>query len=284
MPIDKDGNRADIVMDGNATVDRMNWGRLFEQYLNAASRDITKRIREMLGVGHYSELHESNPNFDQAWALLMDYYATCSSRMKNHFMDPQMDRLGHLRHVMKNGIYLYIPPENEILFPDMVRAIQKKYPPTYGKIQYVDMAGKQVTTKEDIRVGSVYVILLEKTGDDWTAVSSGVLQHFGVLGPIPKSMKYTKPVRLQPVRAIGESEARIYVSYAGPDITADIMDRNNSAVSHGAMVDSILSADKPSNIEKGIDRSIFKLGGSKPLQIVKHVLECAGMEFIYKKA
>ena len=39
MPVDEEGNRADIVMDPNSRVNRMNIGGLTEQYINAASRE-----------------------------------------------------------------------------------------------------------------------------------------------------------------------------------------------------------------------------------------------------
>ena len=50
MPLDAEGNRADIIMDADSTIKRMNVGRMYEQYNNAASRSVTNAVRAMFGV------------------------------------------------------------------------------------------------------------------------------------------------------------------------------------------------------------------------------------------
>ena len=120
------------------------------------------------------------------------------------------------------------------------------------------------------------MMLLEKIGDDWASVSSGRLQHFGVLSPMTKNEKYSMPFRNSPVRTIGETEGRIFVSYCGREAVAEMMDRNNSPVTHKAVVNSILTSTHPSNIDVAVDRNIIQLGASKPLAIMNHISLCAG--------
>ena len=284
MPVDAEGNRADIVMDGGATVSRMNLGRLYEQYINAASRDHVKRISRVLPLDMVDTA--SNQLIDEAYEMLIQYYAVISERMERWFRSNIFSgsKRSHLKHILKNGIYLYMPPENEKEIKSIIKELEQKFPQVYGPVTYIGNSGKVVTTKNPFRIGSMYIMLLEKTGDDWTAVSSGMLQHFGVLAPIPKSLRHSKPSRTQAIRAIGETEARIYASYAGSDITVDILDRNNSVRTHEAVVESILSASKPTAIPVAVDRKKVPLGNSRPLQIVKHVGQCAGWEFKYKKS
>lgn len=282
MPIDANGNRADIVMDPNATISRMNLGRLYEQYFNGASRDVVKRISQVL---HPDQVMSAPQEvIDQQFEYLVQYYSCYSTRMEGWFRNNAIDKRQHLKRVLKDGIYLYMPPDNEKEIRGIVKELEEKFPQTYGPVTYIGNSGKQITTKHPVRIGSLYIMLLEKTGDDWTAVSSGMLQHFGVLAPIPKSMRHAKPSRTQAIRAIGETEARIYASYVGPEITVDILDRNNSVTSHEAVVDSILRAPYPTNIPNAIDRKTVPLGNSRPLQIVKHIGQCAGWEFVYRKS
>ena len=282
MPVDANGNRADIVMDPNATISRMNLGRLYEQYFNGASRDVVKRISQVL---HPDQVMSAPQELiDQQFNYLVQYYTCYSTRMENWFRNNAIDKRQHLKRVLKDGIYLYMPPDNEKEIRGIVKELEQKFPQTYGPVTYIGNSGKQITTKHPVRIGSLYIMLLEKTGDDWTAVSSGMLQHFGVLAPIPKSLRNAKPSRTQAIRAIGETEARIYASYVGPEITVDILDRNNSVTSHEAVVDSILEAPFPTNIANAIDRKKVPLGNSRPLQIVKHVGQCAGWEFVYRKS
>lgn len=293
MPVDADGNRADIVMDGNSTINRMNTGRLYEQYINAAGRDVAKKITKDLQVNKDDRLllktleglYTSNPDLvNRSWQYLLGFYKIVSPSMYIWFTDGEYRGtiLEHLASIIKNGIYLFLPPDNEPESMAMVRELEKYYPPVYGPVSYIGNSGRRVTTKEDVRIGSVYIILLEKTADDWTAVSSGKLQNFGVLSQVTISDKYSQPSRIQAVRAHGESEVRIYASYAGPKITADIMDRNNSPVSHEAILYSILRADKPTDIDIAIDRTKIPIGVSKPHQLVKHILQCSGARFVYK--
>jgi hypothetical protein len=282
MPIDADGNRADIIMDPNATISRMNLGRLYEQYFNGASRDVVKRISTILPLDKV--MSASQEIIDQQYEYLVQYYSVYSTRMESWFRNNNIDKRQHLKSVLKDGIVLYMPPDNEKEVRSIVKELEEKFPQTYGPVSYVGNSGNKIVTKYPVRIASAYFMLLEKTGEDWTSVSSGMLQHFGVLAPIPKSMRHTKPVRTQAIRAIGETEARIYVSYVGSEITTDILDRNNSITSHEAVVDSILEADIPSDIENAVDRNKVPLGNSRPLQVVYHIGACCGWHFKYKKS
>lgn len=292
MPVDEAGNRADIVMDPNSTISRMNLGRLNEQYINSARRDVAKKLRDLLGVTKgdrdceikVAKLEQSNPEkVDIAWNYLMGYYQFVSPKMFVWFTsgEYQASRVRHLAEVCKKEIYNYLPPDNDPEFETIIAQLEQHYRPTYGPVSYIGNSGVRVTTVDPVRIGSVYIMLLEKTADDWTAVSSGKTQHFGVLSQVTNADKFSQPTRQQAIRALGESEVRIYVSYVGPKTTADILDRNNNPATHRQILDSILSSDQPTNIDSAVDRKKVPLGGSKPLQLVKHVAECAGWRFRY---
>ena len=294
MPVDEDGNRADIVMDPNATISRMNLGRLYEQYINAASRDVVKKLRTSLGVtqgdpqaqAKLAALEKSDAaRFELAWDYLLNYYRIVSPRMYIWFTTGQYKgtRVQHLASILTDAIYLYLPPENEPEYDEIVRELERHYRPTYGPVTYVGNSGERITTKNPVRIGSLYVMLLEKIGDDWTAVSSGKLQHFGVLSQVTNTDKYSQPSRTNAIRALGEPEVRIYTSYVGPKITADILDRSNNPATHKEILHTILRADKPTNITSVIDRQKVPLGGSKPLQLIKHIGSCAGWVFHYEQ-
>lgn len=292
MPIDENGNRAEIVMDANSTISRMNIGRLYEHYYNAASRDTTLRICHDLGINPkdknaYSKLHyifeNDKTKFSTVYNYLMGYYSIVSPKMFKFFSTelPELGKFDHLYSVVKDGVYLYIPTDNEPESDEIVKQLEKHYKPTYGPVSYIGSSGNQVTTKLPVRISSMYMMLLEKIGDDWAAVSSGKLQHFGILSQLTKSDKYSQPTRNQAVRAIGETEARIFVSYCGQRLVAEIMDRNNNPTTHKSIVWNILNSPVPTNIEYVVDRNIIKYGGSKPLQLISHICQVGGFKFVY---
>jgi hypothetical protein len=160
--------------------------------------------------------------------------------------------------------------------------VKQEFMPHKGKLTYRGNSGKIRRTKEDILVGSLYIMLLEKTGNDWTAVSSGKLQNFGVLSQITNQDKNAAPTRQQAIRAWGETEVRIATAYLGPKITAEIIDRNNNILSHRDAVRSVLTAPTPSNIDVLVDRIKIPLGRARPLELIKHLAFCNGWEFTYK--
>lgn len=293
MPVDEDGNRADIVMDPYSVVSRMNLGCLYEQYINAASRDVAKKVRSILGfvqtdrdvLNKLRKMEVEDPTtINKAWQYLVGYYSIVSPKQGIWMTDGQYQgsMAEHLATVVKDGVYLYVPPDNEPESERIVQELEKYYRPTYGPVSYIGNSGKRVVTKRPVRIGSMYIVLLEKIADDWTAVSSGKLQHFGVLSQVTNTDKYGQPSRQQAIRALGESEVRIYASYAGAKVTADILDRNNNPATHRQILESILSADQPTNIVSAVDRSKIPLGGARPLSLVKHILLCSGAKFVYR--
>jgi hypothetical protein len=190
-------------------------------------------------------------------------------------------RAKHLTSVIKDGVYLYYPPNNDPEAENIIVELERYYRPTYGPVSYVGYSGQRVTTKNPVRIGSVYMILLEKIGDDWTAVSSGKTQHFGVLSQVTNTDKFASPTRQQAIRAWGESEVRIAVSYVGPLFVAEMLDRNNNAQTHKQILHKLLSAPQPTDVYTLVDRAAIPLGGARPLQLVKHIAECGGWKFVY---
>lgn len=285
MPVDMHGNRADVIADPNATISRMNLGRLYEQYFNGCSRDIRQRIREQLGLQENQklELHElamyNKDTLANIWEYLKGYYQILSpKRMYEKFALKLTDEqiLEHLLTCINEWIYIYFPPENETEDIEVVKALEEYVGPTYGPVSYIGNSGQRVTTKENIRIGSMYYILLEKTGDDWTAVPSARLQNYGVLSQITNADKYSHPTRQQAIRAFGESEVRILRSNTPAICTAEIMDRNNNPEAHYAVLESIFDAENPAIIEEAVDRKKVLINGSKPLKLFKHYAYCGG--------
>ena len=288
MPIDSNGNRAEIVMDAYSTLSRMNIGRLYEMYIQGSARDTAKIIKDTIeqsvGTSKYAinsvqQFYNKDVNaFNNIYSYLLGFYNICSPKQHQFFssLSNDSDKIEHIADCISKGIILYIPPNNDRETDMIVKLLEQHYRPTYGPVSYVGLDGERVTTFDNVRIAPLYMMLLEKIGDDWASVSSGRLQHFGVLSPMTKNEKYSMPFRNSPVRTIGETEGRIFVSYCGREAVAEMMDRNNSPVTHKAVVNSILTSTHPSNIDVAVDRNIIQLGASKPLAIMNHISLCAG--------
>lgn len=292
MPVDSEGNRADVISDPNATINRANPGRLFEQYYNASARDTHKRLCAQLGIEPFSKemtaynhiIKLPDATRQAAWQYLQGFYAIVSPQMSDWFTNGQIQCTNeeYLAEIVEKGIGLFLPPDNQPVSQDVVMLLEKMYPPTYGPVSYVGNSGNRVTTENNVRIAPLYMILLEKTGDDWSAVSSGKLQLFGVLSQLTKGDKFARPARNQAVRVAGESEMRLFLANCGPRFSAEVMDRNNNPATHKEMVRGILKAEQPGNIPNLVNRSVIPYGGSKALQLLRHLCEVSGFNLVYQ--
>lgn len=275
MPVDAAGNRAEVIMDGDSTIKRMNLGRLYEQYINASARQTAINVGKLMG-------ERSPEEIETAWQYLLGFYEITSPRMHEALFASGGEgrKLEHLEDVVKNGIYLWLPTDTPVKYSDVIRDLKNRYPAVNGPITFRGQSGRQVTTVNPIIIGSLYILLLEKMGNTWAAVSSSKLQHFGIPAKLTNADRYSTPVRNQPVRILGESEVRLFVATVGGEITADILDQSNNPEAHRNVVTNILTAEQPSNMERCIDRRKVPVGQGRPLAYVNHVLECAGTRFV----
>lgn len=294
MPIDELGNRADIVGDPNATVSRMNLGRLYESFFASSARDFHTRLSNQLGVKKASGVDNIADTLYQlgqqdvrnAWSHVLRFYKCFSEDMVRVF-DGAVDYqeiLSELAWVMDKGFYLHIPSDAQKENWQIMQELQNDelFRPHLGPITYIGTSGKKVKTLENIRIGSMYFILLEKIADDWSSVHSAKLQVHGVISQLTKHDKYSKPTRLQGVRGSGEAEVRILASYIGGYFVADSADRNNNPKTHRVITNAIMSSKTPTNIENAVDRNIHPFTNNKPLMHIKHLLACTGIKFDYE--
>jgi hypothetical protein len=276
MPVDQWGNRAELIMDGVSTVKRMNLGRMYEHYLNAASAQISNEVRRLY----------AKSEIKYAWDYVLRYYQICSPMMYEDITSsayrgsPEY----HIQDIVKNGIYLYLPTNNPAVAPDIIRTLRREYPVNLGPVTYRGRSGQMRTTKEPVMIASLYVMLLEKTGVDWSGVASAKLSHHGIPARMTNRDKYSAPGRNQPVRLMGEDEGRLFSATIGPDATAEIMEQSNNPLTHKHIVSNLLHSKTPTNIDVIVDRSVVPRGQSRPIVLVNHMLKSGGFEFVYYPA
>jgi hypothetical protein len=292
MPVDAHGNRAEMIFDQAAVNNRMIPGRLYEHYINGAARDVFHEIERRIGITPklrrtimLQELKKISPDvINDAWEYLLGFYEIVVPKQAAIFRQGLYGAtpLNHLAYILSKGyLVMYMRSDHDLELKNMVSDIQRLYPPVFGPIQYRGASGKMTTTRADIRIAPLTIIMLEKIADGWSAVSSTRRQHHGVAATLSNSDKYSERIRNQPTKAYGESEIRIVVSYSGTLTAAEILDRNNSVETHKAMCWSIMNSDKPTRIIRAVDRDVIPLDGSRSLQTVNHVAACGGWEFAW---
>jgi DNA-directed RNA polymerase beta subunit len=296
MPVDADGNRAEMIFDQAAVNNRMIPGRLYEHIINGAARDVYKQVVRILGVQdrqrrsrmmqELMQVQRERPqDLSHAWEYLLGFYDITVPRQAAVFREGRYDStpISHLSYILSKGhAVLYMRSDHELELKNMVADIQRLYPPTFTPVTYRTGAGILETTVEPIRIAPLSIIMLEKIADSWSAVASARRQHAGVVATLSNADKYSERIRMQPTKAYGESEIRIVISYSGTLTAAEILDRNNSVEAHKAMCWSIFEAESPTRIVQAVDRQAIPLDGSRSLQTVNHVWACGGYEMAWE--
>ena len=272
MPVDEAGNRADIIVDGLSTIKRMNPSRLTEQYIKAAARDTWHRLRDRAQKG------ESNYQLRKE---LTQFYGLVNPRMLEFGSIINQDGLVSQRHldkVLQTGIYVYLPTSKEREPLEIVRDLRRYFPPVHSKVTYRNQRGTYVTTKDDVLVGPMYIMLLERTGKSWSAVASARLSHFGIPTKLTANDRDNTPVRQTPVR-FGEDECRLFMAMIGARAAARFYNRTANPVLRKVIQSNILKSERPSAIEQVYDRQEYPSGNTRMNSLIRHFAECAGWRF-----
>jgi hypothetical protein len=293
MPVDENGNRADIVMDAASTISRMNLGRLYEQHMASALRDVTQNVRMLFGFERLKptsikaeNLLDSFPiqKIEEAHQYVLGFYNLISEKQYNFYSkltDPKQIA-EHICDIISDHVYAYIPIDKQISSKDIVKRIENSiYKPVYGKITYRGNSGEVVLTERNVRIAPLYMMLLEKIADDWTAVATGNLQLHGLLAQVNRREKHSRPHRNTPVRTIGETEGRLFVGYCGREAVAEMLDRSGNPLVQRHMTRNILEANRPTNINEIVDRNLVNYGNTKSVQIINHMFTCMGFKTKY---
>ena len=290
MPVDKHGNRADLLLDGNSTINRMNFGRMYEHFFNSVSEGIMHQMTQVSGITRDDphavhktrELFYNNrPLFDSMFGELLLYYRVVAPIMAQWFDNvTDEEKIEHVANCISVYIYLYLPTNNPVSYSDTVDYLNERFKPLRDKVRF-HYNGQMLESVDDVVISKMYIMNLEKTARDWSAVSSAKTQVMGLIAQTTKADKASSPTRNNAVRAIGEAESRITCCNLNPEVNAELMDRNNSPQTHKLVVQSIVNADQPTNIARAVDRRTHKFGGSKPIQMINHTAYCAGWKFVY---
>jgi len=270
MPLGQDGLRADVIMDPISPVKRINLSQLYEQYINATSHMVSCIVTDLVNRGQSQE----------AWEYVSNYYRVVSPPMAEvveEVVNNEKRIAHHLENIVSDGIYLYIPTDSPYIGPDLIKELSEKFPVNIQPVTYTPENGVPVTTVDPVLIGSKYMMLLEAAPHNWSSVSTAKLQHHGLPAKASKTDRYSSPNSELPVRIMGEDEVRLMIAAVGAEVTAEILDTSASPLSQKETIRSIMNTDKPSHIERGVNRRKFPLGHARPLEYVNHLLNCAGV-------
>lgn len=281
MPRDEYGNIAEVVMDDTSTFSRMNPGRGYDSYMGALTRDNRLRVVQMVGDGINTEKQTRIIKF------LRELYEMINPDMVR-FLDSlnKEEQRQHVLSIVNDELYLYYPPDNEINITDVIDRVEASadHAVRRGSIIFPNADGEDVYTKKQTYMGRMYFLILEKVPYDFSAVSSSSVNNFGF--PIKSTNqidRYKTQHPISPTKTLGETEMRIFMSFADPELVIDLSDYNLNLRSHKLLNKEILNDDKPFSNQYGIDRRYNDYGQTKSLSILRHIFSGYGFDIKEKE-
>lgn len=280
MPVDKNGNRADIITDSMATISRMNLGRAYEAYLGSVARDCRQYL-----INYFSNKTSlTTEDITYFYNYIKGLYSLINPDMVE-FIDSlnETELVNHLKEILTDNLYIYYPPDNDYNITDVIDKIENSiYKPLNDKVTYIDEFNRKVETKDNVRIGNLYIMFLEKIAATYNAVSSSKVNNFGfpIKGSNSDKVKY--PHNLTPTKILGETEVRILTSFIGQEAIADLIDITLNPVSHKFVVKNILENEKAFDVNFDVDRNMVEYGQTKSLCILHHIFNAAGFDFDYQ--
>lgn len=292
MPVDEFGNIADVVIFGGSTMRRSNYGRIYEHGFGSAVRDLAQRLRVEADLPRHgtvdrnmirSSVKANDPTWiNYAFNEMQDLWWIIAPTM-HEVMSSHPDPKSFVHDALVQGfIYVYVPIDDTTHLPTaMNELINSRFCPNYTPVTYTAPSGEVVTTKDNVLIGPLYMILIEKIGDDWSSVASVKVQQFGLPSKLNNFDRSATPGRESAVRSLGESETRSYNCTVGPEATQELLDQTNNPLAHAEVVEQFLTQPQPSNIDKIVDRVKVPFGNSRPVSLFSHMLMTRGVEFVW---
>jgi len=298
MPVDENGIIADIIVDPNSRWNRETPASPIEMVIAAAGRDLGKRIQETFGFDKNVQLTEEESSdsvfspenrdlVDAAYAELLEFYKVVvpfqyEDMTCKEFLDKNPEhKYEHVASVLADhmyGLYLFMPTDNPVNIPDVIRTIKDRWPPFITPVRFRGRDGNMKVSREAKLIAPSYYINLEKTAEDsWMAASSAKCNVFGTTARLSNNDKYDSPGRQSSIR-VGESEYRSEAAACGGEAIADQKDASNNPIAHKFVLRRLLTHPTPTDIPEVLDRKVVPVGGHRPLAYMRHMFECSGKE------
>lgn len=288
MPRDSLGNVVDVITDSMSTISRMNLGRAYQAFFGATSRDERQRFLNQFSAKYGPDFLYKLQKDDLAYirSHLHSLYSKINEDMEEFIVSLSEEELfAHFKRIVEHNLSIYYPPDNSYNVTDVISNIESSvHAPHLGKLTYIDELGNMVTTDEDIRIGQLYFMFLEKIANNYSGVSSSKVNNFGFPVKGTNLDKFKYPHSLTPTKTLGETEKRILQSFAPPEVIADMVDVTLNPISHKLLIKGILEGKTGFDPNFNIDREKVNYGQTKSQMILKHIFNACGFDYVYEEA
>jgi len=302
----------DLIAPIDSTIKRMNIGSLYEPYVAGISREVQRRVQEVIigeNIGEFAievlaglqqyvkskvmdkyrnEINKiENGDITEIWALILTILKPINNlQYKGYLNLPDKEQREIIKDIFLNEFYIYYTPEDIDIWKAIAIWDKLGIKPKKHKIsmqQKVNGVYKDIKVKDEMYILPMHYIVLSKIPFDGLMVNTSNINHFGLPVTVTSTNKHRLPYKANPAKFLDETFSRLIACYTPERGVAELLDRSTSPYIHELMCKGILNADIPTNISQLIDRENIPYGNSKPLELVNHVLNSAGVSIEYTK-
>ena len=279
MPIDKNGIRSEILMNPNSSIHRMNLGGKYEGEFSTATYLVSKYVKSRVSG---NKLNDNLVN--ELYTYVLGFVKLFGNEQYDVFNSlVGKDRKRLISSICKDELRIYLPIDNPKRFIDIaIDLLASQYRPIDSGFTITNGEVDVESTRNGM-CEMMYIFLLNKTGDIGLSVSSSKLNHFGLPAAPNAELKKASVYNGAPTKILSETETRLVLATAGQEALAELRNRSLNHDSHYTIYQNILGADKPTNIEDVIDRSLMPIEGDVPLKIFTSILNTMGLKFKTRK-
>jgi len=287
MPIDANGLRADMTIDANSIVHRMNIGNKYEGLFGANTAVVNKRVLDMIDNRPISSIPEQ-----ELWDIYryITGYFKLFGTMQYDIMQRTIDKkdtksmLKYLRYIASGRtLQYYLRMDNEKPVSLIAKDIlSSEYRMKFGSFTF-DTGEPDDVTVLPMAMDSLYILMLYKIGNTWLAVNSNRINPTGMPISASKPVKDRMSYSEVPVKFVSEPDGVYGITYCSPEYYAEVRDRTLAPKTAKHIYYQLLTHETPSNIDKILDRDEIPLGGDLPLNAFKAITKNFGEELVIKE-
>lgn len=266
MPLNEFGERIHVIRSMNAVPRRSTYSALFHMYWSAASEQLKMRLKPMLDAG----------DIDTPFGILLDYLARYNPAWANVIMqdhDSPERKRELFQEIYNFTIRIWLPHELAATPIEISKALGE-YAPKKSRLLITNYDGEKEWTKNEFYTGFVETLRLDKTGREFSCISSMYTNYLGTIDASSQG-RGSYPINYGAKKWGGESEHRLVDGF-GVGLFDEVHNRSNSPDVHRQIVEGKYLSDTPSNPGYLVDREKFPLGDSQVDRTIFNIHRCEG--------
>ena len=279
--------RSDMILHPGSIPGRMNVSNLYEQYLGGSSRKVQQMCRDI--VDNYGGIDSiSDVGIMEAFEPILgitkiigntqyEEYAKIAAVNGDVTTGDANKRREVVTDVYNNELYLFLQISNEKNAYDFTTELRNSpYGVTPEPVSYVTTEGVKTHIENPCIIGPQYILMLTNTTDNYLVTPSAKTNHYGLPVSVSRNNKSRLPWPDKPVKAMSETEVRLYAAYGKPGAASELKDMFNSITTHSKIYETILRSPNPTNIDKLINREEIPYGGDEALKFINNITTPTG--------